>query len=99
LNQTGISGRAEGPRGLRNVGEAELVRDGGGLAAIGDAEFGEDVGYVHACCAVADVERFGDLVVGSSIGEQREYLSLTFGELELLCCVWEVVLGVIGLDR
>jgi hypothetical protein len=45
------------------------VRDGGGLAAIGDAQLGEDVGYVHAGGAVADVQRFGDLAVGSSVGE------------------------------
>ena len=40
---------------LRNRVEAESVGDGGGLAAVGDAELGEDVGYVYTRGLFADV--------------------------------------------
>jgi hypothetical protein len=32
------------------IEQAVLVRDGGGLGAGGDSEFGQDSGHVHAAC-------------------------------------------------
>ena len=53
------------------TGEAEAVHGGRGLGAVGGAEFGEDVGHVHAGGFFADEQRVGDLPVRAALRYQR----------------------------
>ena len=45
------------------------VGEGGGLAAVGDAELGQDVGDVDAGGFLGDEQGAGDLPVGVALGE------------------------------
>src|SRR5215217_4663418 len=69
---------------VASAGEAEPVRDGGGLTAVGYAELGEDVGDVDAGGLVADEQRLGDLAVGAAVGDQHKHLALPRGEAQLV---------------
>jgi hypothetical protein len=60
------------------------VGDGGGLDPGGDAELGQDVGDVDAGRLGADEQRLSDLAVAGAGRDQRQDLSLTRGEAELL---------------
>src|SRR5690348_368650 len=62
--------------------EAEPVGNGGGLAAVGHAELGQDAGDVDRGGLGADEQRFGDLPVGTAVGEEREHVPLAPGETE-----------------
>jgi len=50
------------------------------LGAVGDAELGEDVGYVHAGGLVADEQRVGDLPIGAALGYPCQHLPLPRGQ-------------------
>src|SRR5215469_12642217 len=54
---------------------------GGGLGAVGDIELGQDVGDVHADRFLADEQLLGDTPVAEPVGEKREYLPFSFGEV------------------
>ena len=54
--------------------------DGGGLGAIGRAEFGEDAGDVDLGGAGADREGVADLLIGAAGGEEAEDIELAGGE-------------------
>jgi hypothetical protein len=47
-----------------------VVGCGGGFGAGGDAEFGQDSGYVYACGVAADEEFRGDLSVAEALGDE-----------------------------
>ena len=78
------------PAGGRSAGEVEAVGDGGGLAAVGYPQLGQDVGHVHAGRLGADEQGVGDLAVGAAVGQQGEHFPLARGEAEL---------GPVGLRR
>ncbi len=50
--------------------------DGGGLGAVGDAELREDVRDVHARCLLVDEQRFRDLAVRATVGDEGKNLQL-----------------------
>src|SRR6516164_105844 len=51
-----------------------------GLGAVGDLEFGEDVGYVVADGFGAEEQLAGDVGVAAALGEQRQDLAFAFGQ-------------------
>src|SRR5213075_1018512 len=55
----------------------EISSQGGGLAAVGDAELGEDVRDVDAHGLLADDQVSRDRLVGGSGGEEVEDLAFT----------------------
>jgi hypothetical protein len=66
-----------------------------GPGAVGDLEFGEDVGDVVAYGLQAEEELFGDLLVIVSGGDEVQDLALAVGELgedgsgcSGRCCLW-----------
>ena len=65
----------------RLVQEPAAVGDGGGLAAAGHAELGQDVGDVDAGGPGADEQRLGDLGVRAAVGDQGEHLAFAGGQL------------------
>jgi hypothetical protein len=55
------------------------VSGGGGFAAAGHAELGEDIGHVHAGGLGRDEELGGDLAVASAGRDEPQHLELARG--------------------
>ena len=64
------------------VEEPEPVGQGGGLAAAGDAQLGQDVGDVDARRLRGDEELLGDLAVGAAGRDQAQDVLLAGGQAE-----------------
>jgi hypothetical protein len=73
------SGRADSLAALPG-NEAVPVRVAGGLGAVGDTRFGEDVAYVAGNSVGADNEAVGDLPIASASGNQAKDFDLAFRE-------------------
>jgi hypothetical protein len=58
----------------------ELAGEVGGLDAVGDAEFVQDVGDVNGCGAGADIEAVGDLAVCQANGQPVEHVAFAAGQ-------------------
>jgi hypothetical protein len=77
--QVVLSPEKRDARALSVLVKVEAVGDGGGFHAAGDAELGQDPRDVDACGALGDEQLPADLLVGPSLGHQREHLGLAPG--------------------
>src|SRR4029077_9439910 len=74
---TAVSGRYLG----LDVGQAPLVGVQRHLRPVGQFELAEDVGDVGLHRALADLQLARDLLVGSAVRDQLQYLALSRGEV------------------
>src|SRR5512132_2924103 len=83
----GVCGRVSRPGqevsagGGGTVAEAGLPGTDDCLGAVGDVQFGEDVGDVVAYRLGTDDEAAGDVAVVSALGDQVQHLPLPLGQL------------------